>query len=94
LCQHQPRSTQDGRLILFFPLARLSRLPLLVVFFQSLDGGGLLAHVADHERHGEVVEAMTPGDFHDGVEGDEVVAGVEHGDVAFSAADVDELDYC
>ena len=52
----------------------------------------LLADVADHEGHGEVLQTVAPGDFHDGVERDEVVACVEHTDIAFAAANVNELE--
>ena len=58
---------------------------------EGFDGRRLLAHEIDHERHGEVVQAVTPRDFHDDVQADEVVASIEHTHVAFAAANIDEL---
>lgn len=90
LSQHET-TAEDRSIVIFLLLARFSSLALFVVLSQRFDGGCLLTHVADHERHGEVVQAMAPRNFHDDVKWNEIVTGVEHSDIAFPAADVDEL---
>ena len=91
LGKHKSTATENGSIVFFFPLAGLSSLTLFVVFPQRLDGRRLLAHVADHKGHREVVEAMAPRDLHDCIEGDEIVAGIQHANIAFSTTNVDEL---
>ncbi len=91
LREHETGATEDRGIVLVLLLPSLAGLALLIILRQRLDDGNLLAHEVDEEGHGEVGEAVAPGDFHHHVEPDELVAGVEHADVAFAAADVDEL---
>ena len=90
LGQHQP-SADDRGAVVGLLLASFSGFALLVVFPQLVDRRGLLAHQADHERHGEVVKAVSPRNLHHRGQWDQVVAGVQHPDVAFPAANVNEL---
>jgi hypothetical protein len=41
--------------------------------------------------HGEVIESVTPRKLHDNIERNQIVTGIQHTDVAFTAADVDKL---
>lgn len=41
--------------------------------------------------HSEIVETITPRDFQDDIGFDEVITGIEHTHVAFSATNVHEL---
>ena len=93
LSEHEPRTAEDGRAILLLLRAGLTGLTLVVVAAQCLDGRGLLAHEVDEEGHGEVGQAVAPRQLHDHVEPDQVVAGVQHADVALAATDVNELSH-
>ena len=75
-----------------FLLACFASLAFFVILLEIVDRRRLLAHVANHEGHGEVVEAVAPRDLHDGVQRDQVITGVEDSDVAFPTADIDKLD--
>ena len=90
LRQHKS-ATNNRCVIIVLLLASLASVSCFVVSSQLLDGGRLLSHVADHERHGEVIETVAPRDLHNSVHWDEVVAGIEHADVAFATANIDEL---
>lgn len=63
--EHESATTKNGCVVLVFGLSSLSGLSLVVVLLELSNGGCLLAHIADHERHGEVVEAVSPRDLHD-----------------------------
>jgi hypothetical protein len=91
LRQHQSSSAEYGRTVFVLLLSRLTCLALFVVLAERLDRRRLLAHVADHEWHREVVEVVAPRDLHDDVYRDEVVASIQHADIAFPAANVDKL---
>ncbi len=51
LRQHQSRLAKDRTCVVVFLLRSLARVAGIVVFLQLVDGGGLLGHVRDHERH-------------------------------------------
>ena len=59
LRQHQSTS-KDRSVVFLLHLTRLSCFSFFIVFPKCLDGGGLLAHVANHEWHREVIQTMTP----------------------------------
>ena len=92
LGQHQPGATKDRSVILLGTLALFPRLALFIVLLKHLDGAGLLAEEVDHERHGEVVQALAPRYLHNHIGADQVVAGIQHANVALAAANVDELE--
>lgn len=50
-----------------------------------------MSKVVDHEWHREVGETVAPRDFHNNVNRNEVVACIKHTNIAFTAADIDEL---
>lgn len=91
LGQHQPRATQDRCVVLFGLLCDFALLALLVVLLEHLDRTRLLAQEVDHVGHGEIVKAVAPRDLHDHIGTDKVVAGIQHTNVAFPAANVHKL---
>lgn len=91
LRKHKPRSTKYRCVVFLLLFLGLSSFAFFVVALEGLDGRCLLTHKVDHEGHGKVGETVTPGDFHNHVETDELVASVKHANVALSTADVDEL---
>lgn len=91
LGQHESSASQDRCTVFVLLLGRFSCLARFVVLAQCLDRGSLLAHVADHEWHREVVEVVAPRDLHHDVQRDEIVASIQHANIAFSAPNVDEL---
>ena len=88
---HEPRASEDGCVVLLLLLRLLPQLALLVVLLQRLDRRACLGQVVDHEGHGEVGQAVAPRDLHDDVDRDQIIASIEHANVAFAAANVDEL---
>ena len=91
LGEHEPRAAKDGRVVFLLLLGLLSRLAFFVVFLERLDRHGLLVHVVDEEGLREVAEIVAPGNLHNDVVADEVVASIQHADVALTASDGHEL---
>ena len=91
LRQHQSRPAQDRRAVLLLLTLDFSSFAFFIVFLETFDRGRLLAHVINHKRHAEIVETVAPGQLHDNIETDKIVAGIEHTNVAFSTADIDKL---
>lgn len=73
-------------------MRRLPRLAFLIVLLQHLDRTCLLAEEVDHVGHGEIMKTVTPRHLQDDIGADEIVAGIQHADVALAAANVDKLD--
>lgn len=92
LSQHQPRTAQNRGVVLLRLLSHFARLAFFVVLLQHLDRARLLAQEIDHEGHGEVVKTMAPRKLENNVGPDEVVAGIQHANVAFAAANIDKLE--
>lgn len=76
LGKHESGLAEDRTSVFLLLVLSFPRLALIVVALQLVDREGLLGHVVDHERHGEVVEAVAPRDLHDDVQRDEIVASV------------------
>lgn len=76
LGKHEPGLAEDRTSVFLLLVLCFPCLALVIVAFQLVDGESLLGHVVDHERHGEVVEAVAPRDLHDDVERNEIVASV------------------
>jgi hypothetical protein len=91
LCQHETGSAKDRSIAVVLLLRLLTCLALVVVFLEFCDCACLLRHEVDHEWHGKVCQAVAPCNFHYDVKADEVVTCVEHSNVAFAAADINEL---
>ena len=93
LRQHQSRSAQDRGVVLVLLVRRLPGLALLVVLLEQLDRSCLLAQEVDHEGHREVVEPVPPRHLQDHIRPDQVVARIQHPNVALAAANVHKLQY-
>lgn len=91
LGQHQPRATQNRGIVLLRLLSHFARLAFFIVLLQHLDRARLLAQEVDHERHGEVVKTVAPRKLQNNVGPDEIVAGIQHANVAFAASNIDKL---
>ena len=91
LGQHQPRATQNWGIVLLRLLGHFPCLPFLVVLLEHLDCARLLTQEVDHEWHSEVVKAMAPRELQDHVRPDEIVASIQHTNIALPAANVHEL---
>lgn len=60
LSEHQPRASQNWRIVLFLLRLDFACLALFVILLERVDGRRLLAHVIDHEGHAEIIEAVAP----------------------------------
>lgn len=91
LGQHQSRAAQDRSVILLRLLRHLPLLSFFVVLLEGLDRPRLLAQEVDHEGHRKVVETVAPRHLQDDVGANEVVASVQHTNVALATTNIHEL---
>lgn len=92
LSQHEPRASQDWCVVFFLLMRHFPRLAFLIVLLQHFDRTCLLAEEVDHVGHSEIMKTVTPGHLQDDIGADEIVAGIQHADVALPAANIDKLD--
>lgn len=84
--------SEDGCVVLDLLLLLLLGLPSLVVRLQECKLLCLLSQHVDHVRHGEVVQAIAPRQLQNEIGTEQIVAGVQHADVALTVAHIDELE--
>jgi len=82
---------EDRRVVLNLLLLLLPELAGLVVGLQGSQLLGLLAEEIDHVWHGEVVQAIAPGQLQDDIGANKIIACVEHANIAFAVSNIDEL---
>lgn len=92
-CNHETVA-ENGSVILLLLSGGLLGLAGLIVSLEQSKLLGLLGKHIDHVWHSEVVQTMTPRKLQDDVRADELVASIQHADVALATANVDELRWC